>query len=378
MINKRAERLLEPLMCLSHNLRNSYSISPAGESDFRGNGRTNSVSIRADSRGSVLLIALWSLCLLTVFAVYLGYGVRQKITLIERLNSRDNLHFIADAGLKQAIAELRREDRTEYDALNETWSDNPVLFQQVNIGHGEFSVCYNYPNFYSGFEETRYGLVDEERKLNLNTAGLDEIQRLITIVADFDETDAHRLAAAIVDWRDSDNKLSIPLGSAEDRYYRNLSNPYEAKDAEFEVFEELLLVRWMSQEVLDKLKNYITIYSNGNINLNTAPGQILLALNLTDELVDKIVSFRSGEDEIEATSDDNIFSSPSNIVTELSQFYELSDPEIASLSNLVSTGKISTGSSTFMVRSIAQLYKRELQIICVVNREGQILSWNEG
>jgi len=95
-------------------------------------------------------------------------------------------------------------------------------------------------------------------------------------------------------------------------------------------------------------------------------------------LVDKIISFRRGEDEVEATADDNIFSSPSNIVEELSQYYDLSTQEIASLSSLVTAGKISTSSSNFMIRSVAQLYKRESQIICIVNREGQILSWKEG
>jgi len=38
------------------------------------------------SKGSVVVMSLWSLFLLTVFALYLGVGVRQKVTLAQRLN----------------------------------------------------------------------------------------------------------------------------------------------------------------------------------------------------------------------------------------------------------------------------------------------------
>ena len=333
-------------------------------------------SMRARA-GSILLIALWSLCLLTVFAVYLGNGVRGKIALIERLNSRDSLHFIAEAGVKQAIAELKNEEAVEVDALNEAWSNSPAVFKAVGIGLGEFNVGYSYLN-QSGLEETRYGMIDEERKLNLNKAELGTIQQLIAIVTDFEEAEAQNLAAAIVDWRDNNSDLSIPAGGAEDSYYRNLALPYEAKDADFEVFDELLLVKGMSSEVLEKLKNYITIYSNNKININTAPAEVLLALNLGMDLTDKIISFRCGKDRLEATGDDNIFTSPSEIIARLDDFSELSVQESVNLGNLISAGVFSVSSSNFMVRSIASLGKRESQIICIFNREGEILYWKEG
>ena len=327
--------------------------------------------------GSILFIALWSLCLLTVFAVYLAYGVRGKITLIERLNSRDSLHFIAEAGVKQAISELRKQEEVGFDCLNQAWSNNPAIFGEISIGLGKCSVGYSYIN-QSGKMEIRYGLIDEERKLNLNQAELGDIQRLIMIVTGMSETEALTLAASIVDWRDRDNDLSIPSGSAEDSYYRNLSIPYEAKDAQFEVFDELLLVKGMHREVLEKLRNYITIYSNHKININTAPAEVLLALNLDNNLVDKIISFRCGEDGIEATSDDNVFASLSEIVIRLNAFAQLSDQELSGLGNLISSGLISVSSSNFMARATALLGNRELEIVCVFNRDGEILSWREG
>ena len=103
-----------------------------------------------------------------------------------------------------------------------------------------------------------------------------------------------------------------------------------------------------------------------------------MALDLNDELVEKIISFRLGEDTLEATFDDNIFISLSDIISKLGTFSELTPEEVASLSNLISSGKITTSSSNFMARSIAQLDDRQMEAICIFDREGKVLSWREG
>lgn len=328
-------------------------------------------------RGSILIIALWSLCLLATFAVILGFTVRQKLTLVNRLDERDRLRFIAEAGIKKAISQLKEEPEKSYYALNDAWSNNISAFKEVNIGDGEFSILNDYINERTGLAESRYGLIDEESKLNINKANQPILERFFKLV-DFDETQAQELAAAIIDWRDRDSELSIPLGSAEDSYYRNLEYSYEAKDADFEVLEEILLVKGMDKNIFEKIKNYITIYGSGKINVNTASKTILLALGLSQDLVDKIVSFRLGEDGIIGTSDDNVFDTPSNIVPKLSQFSHLSDSEIASLGVIVDQYLV-TNSNNFMARCISKLNgkKKTTEVISVFNRLGKILYWQE-
>jgi general secretion pathway protein K len=204
------------------------------------------------------------------------------------------------------------------------------------------------------------------------------MERLFKVVLEFGEIEAQELAACIVDWRDSDSELSIPLGSAEDYDYRNLSYPYEAKDAEFEVLEELLLVKGMSEDILGKIRDYISIYGEGRVNVNTAPGEIFLALGLDEDLTDKLVTFRQGEDGVLGTDDDNIFQTTSEIVPRLSQEYSLSISEVAQLSAVVSES-LTTSSSNFLARSVAKLNNREntTEIISVFDRNGKILYWQE-
>jgi len=333
--------------------------------------------LAVNPKASILILCLWSLCLLATFAVILGFGVRQKLSLVNRLDERDKLHFIAEAGIKKSITELKEEAEKTYDALNDSWSNNISAFKDIDIGDGKFSISYDYVNEQTGLTEPRYGLIDEESKININKADQPILERLFRLL-DFYETQAQDLAAAIIDWRDSDSELSTPLGSAEDPYYRNLQYPYEAKDADLEVLEEVLLVKGMDRDIFEKIKNYITIFGSGKINVNTASKTVLLALGLSQDLVEKIVSFRLGEDEIIGTADDNVFNTHSNIVPRLSQSFHLGDSEIAQLSVIVDRYLV-TNSNNFMARCISKLNnrRRTTEVISVINRSGKILYWQE-
>jgi general secretion pathway protein K len=332
---------------------------------------------RKYKRASILIIALWSVCLLTTLAVILGYEVRQKIILVKRLDERDKTHFIAEAAVKKAIVELNKETEKNYDALNDNWSNNSFAFKEVNVGDGEFTISYDFnPDEEPDSTETRYGMIDEEGKININKSDFGVLERFFRLFG-LGESEAQDLAYSIIDWRDADSQLSMPLGSAEDYYYRNLSHPYEAKDGDFEVLEEILLVKGMTHDFFQKIKDYITVYGKGKININTASKNVILALGVSADLADKIVSFRSGKDTIAGTSDDNIFQIPSDMVTELSEFYRLSDPELLQLNSI--SEKITTKSENFMIRATAGLKKGKFtaSVSCVISRGGKILYWSE-
>lgn len=343
-------------------------------------------------KGTILVLVLWSLCLLAIFAVHLGSGARQKIIMVGRLDARDRLHFIAEAGVKRAILELKKKrGMSGFDALKDCWSNSICIFKEIQLGVGSFTVSYDYLNRESGEYQIRYGIIDEERKININKTKRIVIERLFKIVG-LREMEAQNLSASIVDWRDGDSELSIPLGSAEDRYYRNLKESYEAKDMDFEVLEELFLVKGMNREIFDKIKDSITIYGEGRVNINTAGEEVLLSLGLLESVVNKILSFRCGQDLIEASADDNVFDSSANIAAQLSQFYSLGDREAANLNNLVSAKKLTTKSDNFMIKSVAKLSKKDtsLEVICVFERfsedsdengskkGGKIRYWREG
>jgi len=330
------------------------------------------------SRGSILIVALWSLCLLSMFTVVLGVGIRQRMGLVQRLDASERLRFAAEAGVKMAMAELRREDETpDFDALNEPWSNLPSAFKEVVIGECLVSVGYDYRE--DGAVKTRFGLLDEESKINLNTADVRTITRLLILAAGLDEEDAKRLAYRIVDWRDPDSAYQHPNYGAEDSDYRFLKNPYEAKDAPFETLDEILLVMGMTDDLYERIGEYATVYGKGTVNINTTSRVVLLSMGIKEGLVDRIMRYRNGEDLQEGTPDDQLFLEPQGIVAEISQGLHLSPSELAELSNAFTQGNFSTTSNTFMIRSVARstIQRDRFQVVTVVDRSGEVLYWRE-
>jgi general secretion pathway protein K len=340
---------------------------------------------RPKVRGSILMLVLWSFCLLAAFAVILGYEVRQKASLIKRLDERDRSRFIAEAGARKAISELKKEQVKSYDSLNDKWSNNPAAFKDIGVGGGTADISYNYTDTPSGDLEVRYGLVDEESKININNINdtnkadmLQVLQRLFVLVLNYNEAQAQELAASFIDWRDADDNLTVAFGSAEDSYYTGLVYPYKAKNAALEVLEELILVKGMDENIFGKIRNYVTIYGGGRVNINTTSKIVLSALGLSEDIINKIIAFRAGDDGITGTADDNIFSASSDIVPQLSQFGHLSASEIAQLSTVVNQ-YLDVKSGFFSVDCRVKLNKNSIvnEMHCILNRNGKILYWRE-
>lgn len=332
--------------------------------------------MRQLEKGSILIIALWSLLFLASLSVILARAARQKLFFVQRLNERDQAHLAAEAGVKRAIVELMKADSSPgYCSLAEPWSNDPAAFKDVFVGAGLFNVCYNYTE--NQVSKTRWGMVDEERKINLNAADAAVLSRLFQVVLGVEETEASGLASCIIDWRDEDRELSSPYG-AEDVYYEGLSDAYEAKDAPFETLDELLLVKGMNPARFERLKEYLTIYGSGLLNVNTANREALIAVGLDGRLADIVLAFRRGPDDADGTLDDNVFDDPSAIPALISAFRHLGPEEIAMLSN-VAAAHLTTDSQYFMINSLAgRPQNKEMgSVVCVVDKKGKVLSWRE-
>jgi type II secretory pathway component PulK len=160
-------------------------------------------SLRAVSGGSLLVTSLWVVATLSLFAVTAGSQVRQKVTLADRLDRRNLMYGLAEMGIEKALVELKEEDAApEYDLLNDSWSIQPAAYRSVEIGGGTYTVFYEYADSRDDARKVRYGIQDEERKINLNTAGAPVISKLFQLAADLDQEEADEIAYGIVDWRD--------------------------------------------------------------------------------------------------------------------------------------------------------------------------------
>ncbi len=332
------------------------------------------------NKGSILILALWSVSLLSAFAVILGYEVRQKVGAAYRLNERDELSMLADAGIQKAAAFMRGQPEKLYYALSDKWSNDSTTFKDIQLGGGRFSLIASEESAVDdpSLPQTHYGMVDEDRKININTADIKTIAALCGIVLGIDDTDAQDLAASIIDWRTPGNGSVLPGGGAKDGYYHSLDQPYDAKSAPYEVIDELLLVKGMTPDAFSKMKNYVTIYGSGKVNINTASEAVLLALGIPKIMAERIILLRNGSDGISGTADDAVFDSNASIIPRLTQHYSLSPSEISALSD-VADRALTSVSSYFTVRSRGSLLnkKNTMESIAVIDLTGKICYWRE-
>src|SRR5207247_9433336 len=108
----------------------------------------------------------------------------------------------------------------------------------------------------------------------------------------------------------------------------------EMKGRPFKVSEQLWMVGGRPHGVFHALQPFVTVYSDGKVNLNTAPREVLRALGMSEGLVAKVLRFRWGFDGIRGTRDDQSFATLASAGQDLNAFVPLTPLEAAQLGNL--------------------------------------------
>lgn len=147
-----------------------------------------------------------------------------------------------------------------------------------------------------------------------------------------DAAAASRAADSIADWIDGDSD-PLPNG-AENAYYAGLDYPQFPANAPFTSLEQLLFVAGMDQveKVQPFWRDYFTIHSDGLIDFNAAPWELIRALTgTTDDAARHFVSVRQGDDGIDGTVDDYRFSDTGEVQALLG----LTDAEWTSITSFV-------------------------------------------
>ncbi len=306
--------------------------------------------MRKTRRGSILIVAIWTVAFLSALMVNVGVRSGMMVHAARKLTDRTQMNQAAWAALEQGIATLKERLR---DGLKPkpAWEIQADTFQ----------------------------VQDENRKVSLNSASSQVLTALVTQVGGGTKTyTAQEIAAAIVDWRDVDDNPE-PRG-AESSFYASLNPPYPCKNAPFETVEELLLVRGIDFDFYLKFKEFVTVFGDGKVNLNTAASQVLQALGMSSGLSTKISSFQKGPDGKLGTEDDGQFSSVASFPTELNASVPLSQSELSEATSLSGSGLLTVQSSFFQVKAQGRLAGKSQgrEVRCIVDSNGHRVAWNEG
>jgi hypothetical protein len=320
------------------------------------------------SEGSILVLTLWILTMLVLLSVGLGYSTSIDQRLVSYQRDRLKALYLAKAGYFRALAEIEQDSTPEVDSYLETWAQNPEVFQDAALGEGIFTVSYSIPGE-EGEKEVIHGIVDEDRKVNINTAS----EAVLLKLPGMDE----EIVESILEWREEH--------SGEGEGEEKEKGKEEEKVKPFGILEELLEVEGMTEEVFESLQAITTVYTDGQVNLNTSPKEVLNSLGMEDDLVDKIIRFRIGLDGIRGTEDDQIFTAIASAQQQLHSFEPLTPEETAQLTAVVSQNLLKVTSGFFRIYSRGTVRDGKIarSLEGVVQRpteaEGRfvVLSWHE-
>ena len=240
-----------------------------------------------DDRGVILVTSLWIMAILSMLAIGIGYRVSIEARLARYNIDRIKALYLAKAGLVKSQAVLAKHSGADADTIyacgvtldiikNETPEN---VFSNIPLGEGSFSVGY------TDNGAKRAGMSDEERKININKVGMintgntniSSLPRgvLEELLSGCDN--ATDIVDAIIAWRKPGEDLE------KDFAYESLG--YERKGADFSCIEELLLVDGVTPEIYNSIKDYVTVYGNGQLNINTASERVLRAIFGSAKLV---------------------------------------------------------------------------------------------
>lgn len=258
-----------------------------------------------------------------VFFAILSVGVYRiiasQLNLTKVLEERGICPYLAKAACTYAQLEVLK-DETSYDTLFEL-----AVVRKRTLGNGEFI----------------YTILDEGSKININSTSSEILARLPGLNTE--------LAQQI-----SNSKL-LP----------------------FNLKEEVLLVEGVTEEIFLEFKDFITVYTDGKININTAGTTVLSTLGLDQDLVTKIEDFRKGPDNQEATEDDGVFENTDEILDKLRAFAILTGEQEAKLLSLISQGLFTVEAGTMSLEIETKISHRPaLRYSIILDRE-KIKEWRE-
>jgi len=236
---------------------------------------------RDEQAGAALILVLLMISVLVVLAVETLRAMQVEEAGARYFQDSFQAEALAKSGVHVTMALLLKDAETnQADHLGEPWaqvgqpgaegiplSEIGTLEGQVTDESGKFPIN---------------ALVDD--KGALRPAHAQVLERLLTNPPfQMEAEEAKALVAALKDWLDPDDETTEG-GGAESEYYQSQEKPHGCKNGPITSLPELLLVRGMTEALYygkdggPGLKDLLTVYSGGKININTAGPVVLQAL----------------------------------------------------------------------------------------------------
>jgi general secretion pathway protein K len=307
------------------------------------------------NRGFVLIVVLSGVLLLSALLFGFSRSTRMDLDRAESLRDSEQAVNRARAGLNVAVAVIRDTNDVYADAR---LAGLRTTGETLTLADGTCSVR----------------VTEESGRLNLNTLknkngqlnrpAIDQFLRLIDLANRDDPKHpiSYELVPAVIDWIDGDDDTTFlsfvqPNGQGvEDGYYMSLEAPYHCKNRPMDTLDELQWIKGGSPEILERLRDCLTVTGDRRININAAPKRVIESLceQMDPTLAELIVRQREMR--------------PFKDVAELKDVPGMPDNVYRTIQNLVT---VSSRDRYYRVYSQADVGEHHTQIEAVLHRNTQ-------
>ena len=357
--------------------------------------RRNPAGVSRRRDGSVLIIALWVVVLLSLIVSSFAFDMHVEGRITSYYRKRLKADYLARAGIERARMLLVKsldadiQDEDAYEDRDAPWYPNAKRLSEGSAVHGVTDKLT------SG--TISVDIVPEPARRNINRLiERPEDWEKVMDIAGIPEEKWDELTDCLHDWIDADDKPRNYGAETEGYYSQQDSPPYKAKNLPLDTIGELLLVKGFEREMVygglpenakdgDKalrgMADLLTTFGDDTVNVNAAGRTVLMTLPGIDDITADDIVF---ERERNPPTIGNVLSNVEAGREKYdSSFKDVNDfygrfPELRAKLDK----RVTTGSGIYRITSRGESHGvvEEVSCIATVAKTGKmaILRWAEG
>ena len=293
---------------------------------------------RSGEEGAALIVSIWVILILTLLISSMAYDMQVEANVAAYQRKRTKSQYLARAGMEWTMAVLSRKvtENMDEELILEPDQDEQLVVASINLSRG-----VGVAGIEKEFGEGKFivDILPEESRRNVNVLSEEDWEEVLD-QAGVENTRWPELIDSFMDWIDDNDTYRLHGAESDDAFYQEAE--YEVKNAPLDTVDELLMIKGFDQAILyggpskdDDTINYqgiagwLTTWGDGKVNVNTASREVLLTLpNIEEDVIDRILEFRTGLD-AEANTKDDGFRDIEEVISKTGL-----DPE---LGNLITT-----------------------------------------
>ncbi len=266
--------------------------------------------------GSALVVALWVILLLSLLLASFAFDMHVEADITAYYRRRVKAEYIAQSGLALAKVMLTRMADVQADDVGVDDDEEALLTATYRLSRG---AAVRGLTREIGEGILSLDIEPEEGRRNVNQLSDEDWEEILDL-ANVPPERWPELIDCFNDWTDGDDVRRLHGAESDDPFY--VDRGYRVKNAPLDTVEELLLIKGFDEEVvfgsprgtppdeaMGGIAYWLTAWSHGRVNLNSASREVLLTLPGIEEwAVDAIMEQRVGLDGEPGTRDDGFAS----------------------------------------------------------------------